>query len=127
MTLEGYREFAKGGGRMRMVPADMGPKAYPFPVAIIQYEYARYPDWAARPHQPNEWLGFTFFAKPDLSDRIVEDSFNLVYLGREHRVLLYRGQPHIFEIQSPPYLLARYQPWPHWECWLIRKEIQAQP
>ena len=123
ITLEGYRDFAKSGGRMRMVPADIGSKEFPFPVAVVQYEYAAPPAWSSS----HGWYGFTFFAKPDLSDRIVGDDQNSVYVGPKRRVILYRTRPHILDIDTVPSLLVRYVPWPHWECNIIRLETGTQP
>jgi len=128
ITLEGYRDFAKSGGRMRMYPADIGSREFPFPVALIQYEYGRYPDWwiHRRTFEQPEWLGFTFYAKPDLSDRIVGDAQNTVQVGPNRRLMLYRGRPHVAEIDTVPYLLAMHVPWPNWQCEISLRDIEPQ-
>jgi hypothetical protein len=124
ITLEGYRDFVKSGGRMRMAAVDIGSKQYPFPVALIQYEYASPPAWSL---PGSQWYGFTFYAKPDLSDRIVGDAQNVVQVGPKRRLVLYRGRPHIVDIEEGIYLEARHLPGPQWECWIVRSEIEGQP
>jgi len=122
-TLEGYRDFARSGGRMRMYSLDIGSKEAPFPAALIQYEYPRPPDWSNR----TEWLGFTFYATENLSDRIVNDAKNVVDVGPDRRLVLYRGRPHIINIEATPYLLAKYAAWPYWECEIVSLEIGTRP
>jgi len=127
-TLEGYRDFAKAGGRMRMYPVDIGSKEAPSPTALIQYEYVRYPDWTAFgiTFDRTEWLGLTFYAKSDLSDRILDDATNIVHVGPDKRLLMYRGRPHILNIDTRVYLLAKYVPWPHWECEIVTLEADRK-
>lgn len=129
ITLEGYRDFAKTGGRMRMYPVDIGSKEAPSPAALIQYEYVRYPDWSAYGimFDRTEWLGFTFYAMPDLTDRILNDAKNVVEVGPDRRLALYRGRPHIIKIEATPYLLVQYAAWPYWECTIYRDPVDRRP
>jgi len=121
-SLEGYREFAKNGGRMRMYPLDINSKQAPFPAALIQYEYAHPPEWSNR----GEWLGFSFYASPDLSDRIVNNAINKVEVGPHRRLVLYQSSPVILNIDATPYLLGRYTTWPDRRCTIIRVEVKTQ-
>jgi hypothetical protein len=119
-TLEGYRDFVKAGGRVRTYPLDIGSEEHPFPAALIQYEYPSPPAW----HRTG-WYGLTFYAKLDLSDRIVNDSTNLVHTGTYRRLVLFRGQPVILNINTIPYLLAEAASGPASKCTIIRSELQS--
>jgi hypothetical protein len=127
-TLEGYRDFVEGGGRMRMYPVNIGSKEAPSPAAVVQYEYVRYPDWTAFgfSFERTEWLGFTFYAKPDLGDRITDDATSIVHAGPDKRLLLYQGRPHIVDIGGRVSLSAKYLLWPHSECQIAAHDTQVK-
>ena len=129
ITLEGYRDFAKGGGRMRTYTVDLGSTEAPFSTAVAQYEYVRYPDWTAFGFTPSEfeWLGFTFYAKPDLSDRIVDDATNVVHAGPEKRLIMYQGGAHMVDLSSRVALSTKSLQWPRPECQIAAHDISTKP
>jgi len=121
-TLEGYRDFAKNGGRMRAYVSDIGETGSPIPVALIQYEYIKPPAWGVI---YSGWYGFTFYADSSRND-LFGFSKNFVDLGRYTRLVLYRGHPHVVTLENISITNVQYIPWPSWKCEILRREVEAQ-
>jgi hypothetical protein len=113
---------------MRTYTVDLGSKEAPSSSAVVQYEYVRHPDWTAFGFTSGEidWLGFTFFAKPDLSDRIVDDATNVVHAGPVRRLILYRDGPNMIDLSARVVLSAKSLQWPSPECHITAQEIPTK-
>jgi|WetSurMetagenome_2_1015567.scaffolds.fasta_scaffold116661_3 hypothetical protein len=123
-TLDGYRNFAKSGGRMRAYDADIGVAGVANPVRLVQYEYPTPPPWS---FSRSGWYGLTFFAKPDLSDLTGPVSMNRVTAGLHRRLVQYRGKPHVLTIEYGTELSVKYVPAPYWECRIDSRHVGPKP
>lgn len=100
LTLAAYRQFVKIGGKLKLYRFDWGDKDHPVSTAILQYDM---PDGAA-----STTANFTIAFRPDLSEPRTE------WTGPSSRLLLYRGEPFIFEGYGRH--RVHKLTWPLWDC-----------
>jgi hypothetical protein len=122
-TLEGYREFAGNGGRLRAFSLDIGETGSPIPVALVQYEYRVPPSWTT---SYAGWYGLSFYSDPGWKET-VGFSKNFVDAGRNKRAILYRGRPYILTLEDISITTVQHASWPFSECRILRSPVDAQP
>jgi hypothetical protein len=120
-TLAGYRDFATNGGRMRAFSTVFGETSASIPVALVQYEYRTPPAWS---FSYAGWYGLSFYANPSLSDPFGHLK-SLVDGGRQKRLVLYQGRPHILTLEDLSVMSVRYVPSPYWECEIVRRPAET--